>query len=267
MTYRKGELNLPENLTKEQLAQALAVLVEKGQLNPALLHAEVAQVLTEITAEQHHKAAQVMRQAQESQTAAQAKRQTEAEFDARHELSPEQKTQLISTLKTRFKKNQGRHKLFLWSRVEAKLNQAPAHKLWSLWQMEETSGQPDVVDYDSKTGEYIFFDCSPESPTGRRNLCWNQAAQDFLKANHPDKKCDGNAVTLAEEIGIEILNETQYRYLQKLGEFDLHTRSWVKGQSESVALYGGRYDGGVFVFERSPDVHAAGGAFRGSLRV
>ena len=268
--YRKGEINLPEEITKEQLTKALAILVEKGQLDPALLHAEVAQILTKITAEQHHKAALVMREAQESETAEQAKRQTEADLNANFELTPEQKTKLISTLQTRFKNNQGRHKLFLWSRVEAKLNTAPAKKLWSLWQMEETGGEPDIVDYDHKTGEYIFFDCSPESPTGRRNLVYDQAAEDWIKGEKDPQKIY-NAIDLAAKMGINILDKDQYLYLQKLGRFDQNSWSWLYTPSnkkdEDVALNGHRNDRGVRIFENSSYYCHDDKAFRGSLRV
>jgi len=270
--YRKGALKLSEKVTKEELAQALDNLVEKGQLNPALLHAE----LEHIKAEQRHKTALVMSQAHETETIEQAKRQIESEANANFELTPEQETLLISTLKSRFKKNQRRHKLFLWSRVEAKLNQVPAKKLWSLWQMEETGGEPDVVDYDKTTGEYIFFDCSNDSPTGRRNLCWDKEIEDNYRANYPEEKCFGNAVDLAAKMGIEILNEAQCRFLHELGEFDNYTESWIYKPSNQRNKHKGFFGG----YNRSPTCrngfhmgdtlgefcHKRVG-FRGSLRI
>src|SRR5207248_6898863 len=148
-------------------------------------------------------------------------------------LSKKQHEELLTTLKARFEKNMGRHKSLEWAKVQAKL-QANAGKLWSLNEMERTGGEPDVVGHDKKTGEYIFYDCSAESPKDRRSLCYDREALDSRKENKPK----GSALDMASGMGIELLTEEQYRELQKLGEFDTKTSSWVKTPSNIRKLCG-----------------------------
>ena len=184
------------------------------------------------------------------------------------ELSPEQGEELLKTLKVRFEKNMQRHKGLEWPKIKEKLEAHP-EKLSSLNAMESTGGEPDVVGYDKKTDEYIFYDCSAQSPKGRRSICYDGEAQEERekKGVHPA----GNAVDLAAAMGIELLNEDQYRELQKLGEFDTTTESWLQTPTDIRKLGGAifadcRY-GHIFVFHNSaPSFYAARG-FRGSLRV
>jgi len=182
------------------------------------------------------------------------------------ELSPKQLEELVRTLKARFDKNMIRHKGLEWAKVEAKL-EAGAQKLWSLNAMEETGGEPDVVGHDKKTDEYIFYDCSPESPKGRRSICYDHDALEARKEHKPED----SAINLAMEMGIEILSEEQYRELQQLGHFDLKTSSWVKTPS-SIRKLGGavfcdrRYDT-VFLYHNGADSYYAARGFRGLLRV
>jgi hypothetical protein len=180
----------------------------------------------------------------------------------------EQGRELLKTLQTRFEKNMSRHKGLEWSKIQAKLEAHP-EKLLSLNAMESTGGEPDVVGYDKKTGEYVFYDCAAESPDGRRSICYDSKGQDERerKGVYPA----GNAVDLAAAMGIEILNEAQYRELQKLGEFDTKTESWIQTPADirklGGALFCDRRYGHVFVFHNSaPSFYAARG-FRGSLRV
>lgn len=183
-----------------------------------------------------------------------------------NELSPEQREVLFKTLKARFEKNMNRHQGLEWANVQAKL-EAHTEKLWSLHEMERTGGEPDVVDYDDKTGEYIFYDCSAESPKGRRSFCYDREALESRKEHKPQN----NAVEMAADIGIELLTEEQYRELQKLGNFDLKTSSWVKTPA-SIRKLGGaifcdrRYDT-VFVYHNGAESYYAARGFRGSLRV
>jgi hypothetical protein len=149
---------------------------------------------------------------------------------SKKDFSPEE---LLKTLKMRFEKNMNRHKGIEWKKVEAKLTSLPK-KLWSLNEMEKTGGEPDIVGYDKKTDEYIFFDCSAESPNGRRSLCYDQEALKSRKENKPKN----NAIDMANEMGIEILTEEQYRELQKLGSFDTKTSSWIK-TSTNIRKLGG----------------------------
>src|SRR6266542_38695 len=182
------------------------------------------------------------------------------------ELSPEQREELLSALKARFEKNMNRHKGLEWAKVQAKL-EANTEKLWSLHEMERTGGEPDVVGHDKKTGEYIFYDCSAESPKGRRSVCYDREALDARKEHKPKD----SAVGMATAMGIELLTEEQYRELQKLGEFDTKTSSWVKTPSAIRKLGGAlfcdrRYDT-VFVYHNGAESYYAARAFRGSLRV
>jgi hypothetical protein len=182
------------------------------------------------------------------------------------ELSREQREQLLRALKARFEKNMDRHQGLEWAKVQARL-EANAEKLWSLSEMERTGGEPDVVGHDKKTGEYIFYDCSAESPGGRRSLCYDREALESRKENKPKD----NAVDAAAAMGIELLTEEQYRDLQKLGNFDTKTSSWVKTPSDIRKLGGAlfcdrRYDT-VFVYHNGAESYYAARAFRGSLRV
>jgi hypothetical protein len=182
------------------------------------------------------------------------------------ELTPEQHSTLLNTLKTRFEKNINRHKNIEWVKVQRKL-ESNAEKLWSLNAMEETGGEPDVVDYDKKTSEYIFYDCSTESPKGRRSLCYDREALNSRKEFKPIN----SAIDMATEIGIEILTEEQYRNLQQLGEFDTKTSSWIK-TPDGIRKLGGaifcdrRYNT-VFTCHNGAESYYAARGFRGSLRV
>ena len=182
------------------------------------------------------------------------------------ELSAEQREELIRVLKTRFEKNKQRHKGLDWVEVQAKL-EAKTDKLCSLSEMESTGGEPDVVAHDNMTGEYIFYDCSAESPKDRRSLCYDREALESRKEHKPGN----NAVDMAAAMGIELLTEVQYRELQKLGNFDTKTSSWVKTPFEIRKLGGAifcdrRYDH-VFVYHNGADSYYAVRGFRGSLRV
>src|ERR1700737_304194 len=182
------------------------------------------------------------------------------------DLSPEQREELLGALKARFEKNMNRHEGLEWAKVQAKL-EANAEKLWSLNEMEKTGGEPDVVGHDKKTGEYIFYDCSAESPKGRRSACYDREALESRKEHKPED----NAIDMAEAMGIELLTEEQYQDLQKLGNFDTKTSSWVKTPSAIRKLGGGlfcdrRYDT-VFLYHNGAESYYAGRGFRGSLRV
>ncbi|MFB5266890.1 DUF4256 domain-containing protein [Paenibacillus enshidis] len=182
------------------------------------------------------------------------------------EILPEQREELLGTLKTRFEKNMNRHKDIEWTKVQAKLEANP-EKLWSLNEMEITGGEPDVVGHDEKTGEYIFYDCSAESPKGRRSVCYDREALESRKAHKPEN----TAIDMAAAMGIELLTEEQYRELQKLGNFDMKTSSWVK-TSANIRKLGGalfcdrRYDT-VFVYHNGADSYYGARGFRGSLSV
>ena len=182
------------------------------------------------------------------------------------ELTREQREQLLRVLKARFEKTMGRHQSLEWAKVQARLD-ANGEKLWSLSEMERTGGEPDVVDQDKKTGEYIFYDCAEESPKARRSLCYDREALDSRKENKPK----GNAMDMAAGMGIEVLTEEQYRELQKLGEFDTKTSSWVKTPSAirklGGAIFGDRRFGRVFIYHNGADAYYGGRGFRGSLRV
>lgn len=182
------------------------------------------------------------------------------------ELSPDQREGLLKTLKARFEKNMSRHTGLEWADVQAKLEANP-EKLWPLHEMEATGGEPDVVGYDSKTGEYIFYDCSAESPKGRRSVCYDREALESRKEHKPKN----NAVDMAAAMGIELLTEEQYRELQQVGNFDMKTSSWVL-TPERIRKLGGalfcdrRYDT-VFVYHNGAESYYAARGFRGSLRV
>jgi hypothetical protein len=182
------------------------------------------------------------------------------------DLSAEQRKELLGALKARFEKNMNRYKGLEWAKVQAKL-EANAEKLWSLNEMERTGGEPDLVGHDKKTGGYIFYDCSAESPKGRRSVCYDREALESRKEHKPEN----SAVDMAAAMGIELLTEEQYRELQKLGNFDTKTSSWVKTPSHIRKLGGAlfcdrRYDT-VFVYHNGAESYYAARAFRGSLRV
>jgi hypothetical protein len=182
------------------------------------------------------------------------------------ELSPEQRDKLIEILKIRFEKNRSRHIGLDWDKIQSKLEANPI-KLWSLHEMESTGGEPDVVGHDEKTNEYIFYDCSAESPKGRRSLCYDREALDSRKEFKPEN----SAVDMAAEMGIEILTEEEYRELQQLGNFDAKTSSWVKTPSDIRKLGGAifadfRYNT-VFIYHNGASSYYAVRGFRGSLRV
>lgn len=184
----------------------------------------------------------------------------------KNQTSSEQREELFGALKARFEKHKNRHPGLDWAKVEARL-QARAGKLWSLKEMESTGGEPDVVGFDQKTGEYVFCDCSAESPNGRRSLCYDRDAREARK-EHPPKN---SAMEMAAAMGVELLTEEQYRDLQKLGNFDTKTSSWVKTPSD-IRKRGGalfcdrRYDH-VFLYHNGADSYYAARGFRGSLRI
>ena len=182
------------------------------------------------------------------------------------ELSPEQREELIRALKARFEKNMNRHKGLEWSKIQTRL-ESKTEKLWSLNEMERTGGEPDVVGYDNKKGEYIFYDCSAESPNGRRSLCYDREALEARKENKPKD----SAVNMATAMGVELLTEEQYRELQKLGNFDLKTSSWVQTPADIRKLGGAifcdcRYDK-VFTYHNGAESYYAARGFRGVLKV
>jgi Protein of unknown function (DUF4256) len=182
------------------------------------------------------------------------------------ELSPEQRKELLAALKVRFEKNMNRHEGLEWANAQARLDANP-EKLWSINEMERTGGEPDVVDHNRKTGEYIFYDCSAESPNGRRSLCYDREALDSRKENKPKD----NAMDMASAMGVELLTEEQYRRLQNLGEFDTKTSSWLHTPSKIRELGGAlfcdrRFDT-VFVYHNGAESYYAGRGFRGSLKV
>src|SRR5437667_8793490 len=186
--------------------------------------------------------------------------------ETKEQLSPKQREELLRALKARFEKNMNRHKGLKWAKVQVKL-EANAEKLWSLNEMERTGGEPDVVDHDKKTGEYIFYDCSAESPKGRRSVCYDREALESRKEHKPED----SAIDMAAAMGIELLTEEQYRELQKLENFDTKTSSWVKTPSDIRKLGGAlfcdrRYDT-VFLYHNGAESYYAARAFRGLLRV
>jgi hypothetical protein len=182
------------------------------------------------------------------------------------ELPSEQREELLRALRARFEKNMNRHKGLEWDKVQARLEANP-EKLWSLDQMERTGGEPDIVGYEEKTGEYIFYDCSIESPKGRRSLCYDRQALDSRKENKPEN----SAIDMADAMGIEILTEEQYRELQRLGNFDTKTSSWVKTPADirilGGALFCDRRYNTVFVYHNGAESYYAARGFRGWLRI
>lgn len=184
----------------------------------------------------------------------------------RKTLTKEQTGDLLGTLQTRFEKNMNRHKKLDWAAVRAKL-EADAEKLWSLNEMERTGGEPDVVGYDKQTGEYIFIDCSAESPKGRRSLCYDRTALEERKEHKPEN----SALDMAADMGIELLTEKEYRELQKLGNFDAKTSSWIRTPADirerGGALFADYRYGNVFVYHNGAQSYYAARGFRGSLRV
>jgi uncharacterized protein DUF4256 len=186
--------------------------------------------------------------------------------ETKKKLSLEQREELHRALKARFEKNMNRHKGLEWVKVQAKL-EANTERLWSINEMERTGGEPDVVGHDKKTGEFIFYDCSADSPKGRRNVCYEREGQEARKAFKPEN----NAIDMAAAMGIELLTEEQYRDLQNLGNFDTKTSSWVKTPSDirklGGALFADRRYGNVFVYHNSAPSYYSVRAFRGSQRV
>jgi hypothetical protein len=182
------------------------------------------------------------------------------------QLPPEQREALLGTLKARFEKNMNRHNGLRWTAVQARLEANP-ETLWSLHEMERTGGEPDVVGHDTKTGEYVFYDCSAESPKGRRSVCYDGEAREARKEHKPKD----SAMEMAAAMGIEILTEAQYRELQTLAEFDTKTSSWVETPPEirarGGAIFCDRRYGRVFTYHNGAESYYAGRAFRASLRV
>ena len=188
------------------------------------------------------------------------------DVETQRELSSDQREELLGVLKARFEKNMNRHQGLEWAKVKARL-EANAVKLWSLHEMEQTCGEPDVVGHDPKTGECLFFDCSAESPKGRTSVCYDREGLDSRKEHKPGNSADD----MATDMGIELLTEDQYRELQKLGNFDTKTSSWVKAPADvrklGGALYGERRYGRVFVGHNGAQSYYGTRGFRGSLRV
>ena len=186
--------------------------------------------------------------------------------ESKKELSPAQRDALLKALKARFEKHMNRHEGLKWEKVQARLD-ANAAKLWSLHEMERTGGEPDVVGHDKKTGEFLFFDCSPETPKGRVSCCYDREALDSRKEHKPKS----SAMDLAAEMGIEVLTEEQYRELQKYGPFDSKTSSWIVTpdaiRKHGGAIFGDYRYGHVFVYHNGAQSYYAARAFRGSLRV
>jgi hypothetical protein len=182
------------------------------------------------------------------------------------ELSPKQRDDLLKALQARFEKGMMRHEGIEWAKVKARLEASP-EKLWSLGEMENSGGEPDVVGYDEKPGEFVFFDCSPETPKSRRSLCYDRAALDSRKEAKPKS----SAADMAAKMGVELLTEAQYQALQKLGEFDTKTSSWLKTPAEmrslGGALFGDRRFGRVFLYHNGAESYYAGRGFRAFLRV
>ena len=187
-------------------------------------------------------------------------------IQTKRELSPERREGLLRALQARFEKNMNRHKGLEWARVQARLEADP-EKLRSLQEMERTGGEPDIVGLDKRTGEYLFFDCSAESPEGRRNVCYDREGQEARK----EFKSENNAVDMAAAMGIELLTEEQYQELQKLGAFDTKSSSWLKTPDDirklGGAIFGDRRYDHVFVYHNGAESYYAARAFRGSLRV
>ena len=181
-------------------------------------------------------------------------------------LFAEDRNELLKTLKARFEKNMNRHKGVEWAKVQAKLEANP-EKMWSLDEMETTGGEPDVIAHDKKTGEYIFYDCSAESPKGRRSICYDHEALESRKEHKPEN----SATEMAADMGIELLTEEQYRELQKLGNFDTKTSSWIKTPADirklGGALFCDRRYNTVFVYHNGAESYYAARGFRGLLRV
>ena len=182
------------------------------------------------------------------------------------ELSPEKRKDLFSLLKSRFEKNMNRHLNLEWTNIQAKL-ETRTEKLWSLNEMERTGGEPDVVGYDTKLGEYIFYDCSPESPTGRRSLCYDRKALESRKKYKPENSC----MDLSLAMGIELLSKEQYRELQKFGPFDTKTSSWLHTPPDirdlGGAIFGDFRYGHMFVYHNGAESYYSARGFRGSLRI
>ncbi len=182
------------------------------------------------------------------------------------ELSSGQREELLKALKTRFEKNLVRHKGLEWPKVQARL-EANAEKLWSLHEMENTGGEPDVVGHDKKTGEYLFFDCSPETPKSRTNVCYDHEALDARKEHKPKNSAAG----MAADMGIELMTEEQYQELQKLGAFDTKSSSWLKAPADvrklGGAIFGDRRFNRVFIYHNGAQSYYSGRGFRASLRV
>ncbi|WP_414664107.1 DUF4256 domain-containing protein [Horticoccus sp. 23ND18S-11] len=181
-------------------------------------------------------------------------------------LSPEERDQLLAGLKARFEQNVSRHRGLVWAEIRARLEARP-EKLWSLAQMEATGGEPDVVGHDKATGEYLFVDCSAESPAGRTSVCYDREALESRKEHKPKD----NAMDMAAAMGIELLTAQQYRELQQVGEFDRKSSSWVQAPADirklGGALFGDRRYGHVFIYHNGAQSYYAGRGFRGSLRV
>jgi hypothetical protein len=247
--HRKPALRVPANVDHQILAKAMENLVQQGLISAEAINAEL-DALTSETKQAALKASEINRE---------------------KVLSPEQTEKLLSTLEARFHKNMHLHKDIKWSQVFNRLKNAEAVKLWSLNEMEKTGGEPDVVKVYKKSGEVIFYDCSVESPKGRRNCVYDREAEEYWKENDPNEKYNGNAVDMMEKMGVDLLDEKAYRFLQTLGDFDTDSWSWLKmpidKRRKGAALSGRRAVDWVCVRKYNPDYHRDDRGVRGLLRV
>lgn len=245
--YRKLALTSISDVPRRDLESTLTILVQQGAVSAE----QVNETLSNVQAAYHER--------------------LKAISALEKQLSPEQQEALLSAVKARFEANKERHPGIKWSEIQAKLEANPK-KMWSLNEMERSGGEPDVVDYEIKTHEYLIFDCSAESPEGRRNIVYDREAQDWLEKNSPEIQCNGNAVDMAAAMGVEIPDSTQYKeMLQKLGQFDRKTSSWLKtpadGRKLGFAFLGYRIAEHIGLLKCHVHAHRRNTSFRGLLRV
>jgi hypothetical protein len=242
--HRKPDLKDLSKISRTNLEALVSRLVEKGQVSAEVINGELDSI-RETTGER-----------------------VKAISETEKQLSPEDQEALLGTLKSRFETNRKLHEKVKWNDVEKSLKADP-EKLWSLQQLESTGGEPDVI--AEEQGEFVFGDCSAESPKGRRNVVFDKEAEEYLKKNFPNEKYNGNAADMAAAYGVDFMDKEQYRALQKKLPVDKNTWSWLKTPADirksGLALYGGRYDGDVYVDQRNAYLRTDPGAFRASLRV
>jgi hypothetical protein len=248
-SYRKPALRVPADADRQILAKAMENLVERGLISAEVINAELETLISNT-----------------KQAALKA-----SEINQEKVISAEQTEKLLSTLELRFHANKQRHKDIEWSQVASILKNAEISKLWSLNEMEKTGGEPDVVKIDEKTGEVVFYDCSKESPVGRRDCVYDREGEEYLKKHYPNEKYNENAVDMMEKMGLDFLDEQEYRFLQTLGDFDINSWSWIKTpidkRKKGVALYGVRDVFGVDICKNNPSSHIDYRGVRAVLRV